>query len=218
MKDTVRYIFYIVLILAIGIGVTYFGRYVNHKFLGIERHDETIKSLRDSLNSFIEKYDRIINEQQFVIDSLRGIKQKLLLFMRKLKVILMIVISLVMIPFSAISQKRYKIDGDTVIVFTPKETRKLAIKLLEGEKYEKLYLTASEIQKVQDSVISFQSYHIAIRDSLLVVSFGGLDSLNSKLIDYQERYLVERKKKRRNGWIAAGSIALNVILIFVSSR
>ena len=88
----------------------------------------------------------------------------------------------------------------------------------EGEKYEKLYLTASEIQKVQDSVISFQSYHIAIRDSLLVVSFGSLDSLNSKLIDYQERYLVERKKKRRNGWIAAGSIALNVVLIFVSSR
>lgn len=123
-----------------------------------------------------------------------------------------------MIPFSAISQKRYKIDGDTVIVFTPKETRKLAIKLLEGEKYEKLYLTVSEIQRVQDSVISFQSYHIAIRDSLLVVSFGGLDSLNNKLIDYQERYLAERKKKRRNGWIAAGSIAMNAILIFISSR
>lgn len=75
MKDTVRYIFYIVLILAIGIGATYFGRY-NRKFLGIERHDETIKSLRDSLNSFIKKYDKIINEQQFVIDSLRGIEQK----------------------------------------------------------------------------------------------------------------------------------------------
>lgn len=76
MKDTVRYIFYIALILAIGIGATYFGRYVNRKFLGIERHDETIKSLRDSLDSFIEKYDKIINEQQFVIDSLKGIKQK----------------------------------------------------------------------------------------------------------------------------------------------
>lgn len=76
MKDTVRYIFYIVLILAIGIGATYLGRYINRKFLGIERQDETIKSLRDSLNSFIEKYDKIINEQQFVIDSLRGIKQK----------------------------------------------------------------------------------------------------------------------------------------------
>lgn len=76
MKDTVRYIFYIVLILAIGIGATYLGRYINRKFLGIERHDEIIKSLRDSLNNFIEKYDKIINEQQFVIDSLRGIKQK----------------------------------------------------------------------------------------------------------------------------------------------
>lgn len=76
MKDTVRYIFYIVLILAIGIGATYFDRYINRKFLGIERYDETIKSLRDSLDSFIEKYDKIINEQQFVIDSLKGIKQK----------------------------------------------------------------------------------------------------------------------------------------------
>lgn len=76
MKDTVRYIFYIVLILAIGIGVTYVGRIVNRKYLGIERHDETIKELRDSLNSFIKKYDKIINEQQLVIDSLVGVKQK----------------------------------------------------------------------------------------------------------------------------------------------
>lgn len=76
MKNTAQYIFYIVLILAIGIGATYFGRYINRKFLSIERHDETIKSLRDSLNSFIEKYDKIINEQQVVIDSLRGIEQK----------------------------------------------------------------------------------------------------------------------------------------------
>lgn len=76
MKDTIRYIFYIVLILAIGIGAAYLGRYINRKFLGIERYDETIKSLRDSLDSFIEKYDKIINEQQFVIDSLKGIKQK----------------------------------------------------------------------------------------------------------------------------------------------
>lgn len=123
-----------------------------------------------------------------------------------------------MIPFSAISQKRYKIDGDTVIVFTPKETRKLAIKLLEGEKYEKLYLTANEIQRLQNSVISYQSYHIAIRDSLLVVSINSLDTLNTKLIDYQERYLTERKKKRRNGWIAAGSVVLNIVLIGLASQ
>lgn len=123
-----------------------------------------------------------------------------------------------MIPFSAISQKRYKIDGDTVIIFTPKETRKLAIKLLEGEKYEKLYLTANEIQRLQDSVISYQSYHIAIRDSLLVVSINSLDTLNTKLIDYQERYLTERKKKRRNGWIAAGSVVLNIVLIGLASQ
>ena len=84
MKDTVRYIFYIVLILAIGIGATYLGRHINRKFLGIEKHDETIKSLRDSLNSFIEKYDKII-EQQFVIDSLRGIEQKTITIYEKVE-------------------------------------------------------------------------------------------------------------------------------------
>jgi hypothetical protein len=85
MKNTAQYIFYIVLILVIGIGATYLGRHINRKFLDIERHDETIKSLRDSLNSFIEKYDRIINEQQFVIDSLRGIEQKTITIYEKVE-------------------------------------------------------------------------------------------------------------------------------------
>lgn len=62
--------------LVIGIGITHIGRIVNRKYLGIEKHDETIKELRDSLNSFIKKYDKIINEQQLVIDSLIGVKQK----------------------------------------------------------------------------------------------------------------------------------------------
>lgn len=123
-----------------------------------------------------------------------------------------------MIPYSAISQRRYKIDGDTVIVFTPTETRKLAIKLLEGEKYEKLYLNAQELQKSSDSIISFQSYNIAIRDSLLVVSFNTNDSLNYKLNDYQNQLKEERKKKRRNAWIAGGSIALNILLIIFGNR
>lgn len=123
-----------------------------------------------------------------------------------------------MIPYFAISQKRYKINGDTVIVFTQNETRKLAIKLLEGEKYEKLYFTTSELQKIQDSIISFQSYNIAIRDSLLVVSINNADSLNSKIIDYKDRFENERKKKRRNAWIAGGSIALNILLIVFGNR
>ena len=62
--------------LVIGIGITHIGRIVNRKYLGIEKHDETIKELRDSLNNFIKKYDKIINEQQLVIDSLIGVKQK----------------------------------------------------------------------------------------------------------------------------------------------
>lgn len=123
-----------------------------------------------------------------------------------------------MIPYFAISQKRYKINGDTVIVFTPNETRKLAIKLLEGEKYEKLYINAQELQKNTDSIISFQSYNIAIRDSLLVVSFNTTDSLNNKMIEYKNQLKDEKKKKRRNAWIAGGSIVLNVLLIIFGNR
>lgn len=42
MKNTAQYIFYIVLILAIGVGATYLGRHINRKFLGIERHDKLL--------------------------------------------------------------------------------------------------------------------------------------------------------------------------------
>lgn len=123
-----------------------------------------------------------------------------------------------MIPYLGISQTKYKINGDTVIVFKPTEIRKLAIKLLEGEKYESMYLTNEEIIKLQDSIISFQSYHISIRDSLLVISVNNLNTVSHKLIDYKNRYEKERKRKRRNAWIAVSSIGLNVLLIYLISK
>lgn len=116
MKNTAQYIFYIVLILAIGIGATYLGRHINRKFLGIERHDETIKSLRDSLNSFIEKYDRIINEQQFVIDSLRGIKQKTITIYEKAE--------------SDFNDSNIISDDSVLQLYRKKDTRLMAIQLL----------------------------------------------------------------------------------------
>lgn len=120
-----------------------------------------------------------------------------------------------MTPSLCISQKRYKINGDTVIVFTPSETRKLAIKLLEGEKYEKLYLNEVEINNLKDSIITFQSYNISIRDSLLIVSTDIVDSLNNKVIDYQTEILQERRAKKRNGYIAGGSVFINILLIIL---
>lgn len=118
-----------------------------------------------------------------------------------------------MIPYSSISQVRYKIDGDTIIGFTPKQTRKLAIKLKEGEKYKNLYFTDEEIIKYKDSVIHTQNHTILICDSLLVVHNNTLADYNNKVISYEEDIKQERKKKRQWAWTAIGSIVLNALLI-----
>lgn len=123
-----------------------------------------------------------------------------------------------MIPLFSISQKRYIIEGDTIIAFTPKETRKIAIKFLEGEKYEKLYLNEREISAAKDSVIFYKDYAISIRDSLLVINDNHLVEANQAIDDLKYNVEYERKAKRRNGWIAAGSIVLNVLLLIFGSR
>lgn len=118
-----------------------------------------------------------------------------------------------MIPYSSISQVKYKIDGDTIIGFTPQQTRKLAIKLKEGEKYKNLYFTNEEIIKYKDSVIHTQNHTIRICDSLLVVHNSTLNDYNNKIISYEDDIKRERKKKRQWVWTAIGSIALNALLI-----
>lgn len=114
---------------------------------------------------------------------------------------------------SATSQVKYKINGDTVIAFTPKQTRRLAIKLKEGETYKKLYFTDEEIIKYKDSIISSQNYTLRICDSLLVVNTNKLNLYNDQIVDYQEDIQKERKKKRQWAWTAIGSIVLNALLI-----
>lgn len=118
-----------------------------------------------------------------------------------------------MIPYSSISQVKYKIDGDTIIGFTPRQTRKLAIKLKEGEKYKRLYFTNEEIIRYKDSVIHTQNHTILICDSLLVVHNNALLDYNNKVISYEEDIKTERKKKRQWAWTAVGSIVLNLVLI-----
>lgn len=115
--------------------------------------------------------------------------------------------------YSATSQVKYKINGDTVIAFTPKQTRRLAIKLKEGETYKKLYFTDEEIIKYKDSIICSQNYTLRICDSLLVVNTNKLDLYNDQIISYQEDIVEERKKKRKWAWTAIGSIVLNALLI-----
>lgn len=118
-----------------------------------------------------------------------------------------------MIPYSSISQVKYKIKGDTIIGFTPKQTRKLAIKLKEGEKYKNLYFTDEEIIKYKDSIICTQNYNIHILDSMLVIHNNALIDYNNRMISYEEDIKKERKKKRQWAWSAVGSIILNLVLI-----
>lgn len=118
-----------------------------------------------------------------------------------------------MIPYSSISQVKYKIDGDTIVGFTPKQTRKLAIKLKEGEKYKNLYFTDEEIIKYKDSIICTQNYNIHILDSMLVIHNNALIDYNNRMISYEEDIKKERKKKRQWAWSAVGSIILNLVLI-----
>jgi hypothetical protein len=118
-----------------------------------------------------------------------------------------------MIPYSSISQVRYKINGDTIIGFTPKQTRKLAIKLKEGEKYKNLYFTNEELIKYKDSIIHTQNHSIFICDSLLVVHNNTLADYSNKVISYEEDIKQERKKKRQWAFAAIGSIILNLVLI-----
>lgn len=123
-----------------------------------------------------------------------------------------------MIPLFSISQKRYIIEGDTIIAFTPKETRKIAIKFLEGEKYEKLYLNEKELSAAKDSVIFYKDYVISVRDSMLVINANYIDEANKAIDDLRYNVEYERKAKRRNAWIAAGSVTLNVLLLIFCNR
>ena len=118
-----------------------------------------------------------------------------------------------MIPFSVTSQVKYKINGDTIIGFTPYQTRKLAIKLKEGETYKTLYFTNEEIIKYKDSLIYTKDYNIRICDSLLVVNNMALADASNRIIQYDEDIAKVRKQKRTAIWVAIGSIIVNLALI-----
>ena len=118
-----------------------------------------------------------------------------------------------MIPLSVSSQQRYKIDGDTVVVFSLENTRKIAIKLLEGEKYEKLYFTNEDIIAAKDSIIAYKTYQIQFQDSLISIMKCESNAFYDILVDYEERYKKERIKKRNAVWTAVGLGVLDVILL-----
>lgn len=118
-----------------------------------------------------------------------------------------------MIPLQGISQKRYIIDKDTIVAYTPFENRRIAILLLEGEEKAKLVLKQNELIKYKDSIISHQGYYIQVQDSTIKVTTDLVKDFNIKTIDYQNQIEKERKRKRTAQGIAAGSIVANIVFI-----
>lgn len=118
-----------------------------------------------------------------------------------------------MIPLQGISQKRYIIDKDTIVAYTPFENRRIAILLLEGEEKAKLVLKQDELIKYKDSIISHQGYYIQVQDSTIKVTTDLIRDFNIKTIDYQNQIEKERKRKRTAQGIAAGSIVANIVFI-----
>lgn len=118
-----------------------------------------------------------------------------------------------MIPLQGISQKRYIIDKDTIVAYTPFENRRIAILLLEGEEKAKLVLKQDELIKYKDNIISHQGYYIQVQDSTIKVTTDLIKDFNIKTIDYQNQIKKERKRKRTAQGIAAGSIVANIVFI-----
>lgn len=118
-----------------------------------------------------------------------------------------------MIPLQGISQKRYIIDKDTIVAYTPFENRRIAILLLDGEEKAKLVLKQDELIKYKDSIISHQGYYIQVQDSTIKVTTDLVKDFNIKTIDYQNQIEKERKRKRTAQGIAAGSIVANIVFI-----
>lgn len=118
-----------------------------------------------------------------------------------------------MIPLQGISQKRYIIDKDTIVAYTPFENRRIAILLLEGEEKAKLVLKQDELIKYKDNIISHQGYYIQVQDSTIKVTTDLVKDFNIKTIDYQNQIEKERKRKRTAQGIAVGSIVANIVFI-----
>jgi hypothetical protein len=118
-----------------------------------------------------------------------------------------------MIQLQGISQKRYIIDKDTIVAYTPFENRRIAILLLEGEEKAKLVLKQDELIKYKDSIINHQGYYIQVQDSTIKVTTDLIKDFNIKTIDYQNQIKKERKRKRTAQGIAVGSIVANIVFI-----
>lgn len=122
---------------------------------------------------------------------------------------------LIMIPLSVLSQQKYIINSDTVVVFTMNETRKVAIELLKGDQYKQLYDIQSNVILEKDSLLNNYKFHNSRLETLLDESntyCGTLTNENTNLqIDLDESI----KTTKTLFQVSGVSILLNIILLII---
>lgn len=110
-----------------------------------------------------------------------------------------------MTVLSAISQKRYIVENDTIIAFNKYETRQIALMLVEGDKYKELYLNDSILLSKKDTIIANLRHIVTISDSTIQIQYTKLKYLNDENVKYKRAL-----KRSKGGNIALGS-ALGVL-------
>lgn len=83
MKEFLRYVYCFLGTMIFVIAIMVLCDWYTKKTINLDKYDNTIKELRDSLNSYIKMYDSIINEQSFTIDSLTDVEQKTIVVYEK---------------------------------------------------------------------------------------------------------------------------------------
>lgn len=122
---------------------------------------------------------------------------------------------LIMIPLSALSQQKYIINSDTVVVFTMNETRKVAIELLKGDQYKQLYDIQSSVILEKDSLLNNYKFHNNRLETLLDESntyCGTLTDENTNLQTDLDESIQTTKKLFQ---VSSVSILLNIILLII---
>lgn len=122
---------------------------------------------------------------------------------------------LIMTPLSVLSQQKYIIKSDTVVVFTMGETRKVAIELLKGDQYKQLYDIQSSVILEKDSLLNNYKFH----NSRLEILLDEYNTYCETLTDENTNLQIDLDEsiKTTNTLFQVGgvSILLNIILLII---
>jgi hypothetical protein len=118
-----------------------------------------------------------------------------------------------MIPLVGISQVDLVKDKDTMVCYTREENRKIALIMLDEERYRTLYSIADNITKELQNKIKVIETKASLVEDLVKNNQEMIAYQDSLIYDVDRKLKQEKKKNKRLKYIKAGSIILNGILI-----